>query len=114
LVPLLLDLISRDQKICPRYSRVGPDTYPKVVGDFVIGDDDVCILFRDFDPASLTGGIVQINLAIDDLIGVDHQGRVVQHVYLPAWTQATPSVKKRNVMIVLQGVASDRTLLGIT
>ena len=98
---VVVDLVAADDEICPGYSRVRPDAYPKVVGDYVIRYRDVCILVRDFDPASLTGGIVQVDLTIDDLVRVDQQGPVVQHVDLPAWTQATTNVKQRHVMIVL-------------
>ena len=111
---VVVDLVACDQEICPGCSRVRPDAYPKVVGNFVIRDGDVCILVRDFDPPCLTVGIVQVDLTIDDLVRVDQQGRVVQHVNLPSWTQAITSVKQRHVMIVLQGVATDRGVLGKT
>jgi len=70
---VVIDLVACDQEICPGCSRVRPDAYPKVVGNFVIRDGDVCILVRDFDPASLTVGIVQVDLTIDDLVRVDQQ-----------------------------------------
>jgi len=111
---VVVDLVTADDEICSGCSRVRPDAYPKVVGDYVIRDRDVRILVRDFDPASLTVGIVQVDLTIDDPVRVDQQGSVVQHVYLPAGTQATTDVKQRHVMIVLQGVATDRSVLGIT
>jgi len=101
---VVVDLVAADDEICPGCSGIRPDAYPEVLGDYVIRDRDVCILVRDFDPAGLAGGIVQVDLTIDDLVRVDEQGSVVQHVYLPAWAQATTNVKQRHVMIVLQGV----------
>lgn len=111
---IVVDLVASDTEICPGCPRVRRDAYSEVVGDYVIRDGDVCILVRDFDPAGLTAGIVQVDLTINDLVRVDQQAGVVQHVYLPAWTQAITNVKQRHAMIVLQGVAIDLSILGVT
>jgi hypothetical protein len=110
-LPVVIDLVACDQEICLSCPGVRPDALPEIVGNFVIRDGDVCILARDFDPFGLTGGIVQVDLTIDDLVRVDQQRFIVQHVYLPACTQAITAVKQRHVMIVLQGVAADRSVL---